>query len=78
MECIFSSVPTSMLAVFQLVKTLISANMYKMRSTCVVHRFLKRKVVVNHKERSFCTKEYALAHVYITACCLNDAWNAFR
>ena len=46
------SVPTKVLAVFKLVKALTSANTYGMRSTWVVHRFLKQKVVVRTQERS--------------------------
>ena len=37
------SVPTSMLAVFKPVRTLISANMNGMCSTSVVHRFLEKE-----------------------------------
>ena len=47
------SVPTYMLAVFKLAKALISANMYGMRSTCVVHRSLKWKIHLRRKKRSF-------------------------
>ena len=67
MHC--GSVPTSILAVFKLVKTLITANMYGMRSTSVVHRFVKRKVVVKHAKNKSLHEKYALAHVYITVCC---------
>ena len=45
--------PTSMLAAFKLVKTLLSANMYGMLSAIVVYWFLTRKVVVSTQERSF-------------------------
>ena len=64
----FGSVPTSMLAVFELVKALISENMYGMRSTYVVHRFLKQKVVVRIQKRSSGRKSVH-EHVYITICC---------
>ena len=49
-ELLSGSVPTSMLAVIKLVKTLISANMYGMRYTCVAHRYLKDKVVLSTQE----------------------------
>ena len=63
------SVPTSILAVFKLVETLISANMYEMRSRSVVHRFLKRKMVVKHTKTKALHEKNALAHVHITVCC---------
>ena len=47
------SVVSLMLAVFKLAKTLISANMYGMQSSCIVHRFLKRKVVIRTQDRRF-------------------------
>ena len=62
------NVPTSMLAVFKLLKTLISANMYGMHLH-VVHRFLKWKVVAKHTKAQFSRESNALAHVYITVCC---------
>ena len=46
-------VPTSILAVFKLVKTLISEKIYGLCSTCAVHRFLKRKMVVGTQEQTF-------------------------
>ena len=46
------SVPTFMLAVFKLVKTLISANLYKNRSTSDAHQPVKPKVVVSTQQRS--------------------------
>ena len=49
----YGSVPTSMLVVFRLLNTLISVNMYGMHSTSVVHRFVKRKLVVKHTIRDF-------------------------
>ena len=49
----YGSVPTLMLAVFKLVKTLITANLCGMRSTCDVHRLFNLKVVVSIEERSF-------------------------
>ena len=58
-----SSVPTSMLAVIKLVRTLISANMCRMHSLCVVHQFLKRKVVVRTQELSFFIKMHY--HMFI-------------
>ena len=63
----YGSVPTAMLAVFKPVKGLISANMYGMCTICVVHRFLKRKVVVKHKHNFFGMK-VRLTHVYMTVC----------
>ena len=47
------SVPTTMLAIFKLVRVLISANMYGFRSTSVVHQPVKPKVVVSTQQRSF-------------------------
>ena len=47
------SVPTLMLVVIKLVKTLISANLYKFRCRSVVHQPVKPKVVVSTQERSF-------------------------
>ena len=63
------SVPTTMLAVLKLVKILISANMYGMHSTSVVHQSVKPKVVVIHATMKLWYELYALAHVYITVCC---------
>ena len=44
----YCSVPISMVVVLKLVKTLISVNMYGMRSTSVVHRFVKQKLVARN------------------------------
>ena len=63
------SVPTSMLAVFKLVKTLISANMYGMRSTCACTSISETESSSKHTRTKLCIKKYALAHVYITVCC---------
>ena len=49
----YCSVPTSMLVVFKLVKTLISVKMYGLHSTSVVHRFVKRKLVAKHTKTDF-------------------------
>ena len=57
-------VTTEMLAVFKLVKALISANMYGMRSTCVVRRFLKGKVAVRTQGRNFGIKSM-YEHMFI-------------
>ena len=46
-------VPTLMLVVFKIVKVLISANMYGMRSTSVLHQTVIPKVVVSTLQRSF-------------------------
>ena len=54
---------TSMVDVPKLLKTLIFANMYGMHSTSVVHRFLKRKVVVKHTKTKLLHEKYALAHI---------------
>ena len=51
------SVPTSMLAVLKLVKTLIAANVNRKRSPCAIYRFLTHKVVVSTQERSFWDEE---------------------
>ena len=62
------SVPASMLAVFKVAKTLISANMYGMHSTCVVHRFLKQKIVVSTQEKSFgmkCMHQHTSIQQYV-------------
>ena len=56
------SVPTLMLALFKIVKELISANM---RSSCVAHQFLKQKVVVSTQELSFGMK-VCIDHACIT------------
>ena len=64
----FGSVPTLMLAVCKLIRILISANMYGMHPTCVVHQFLKQKVVVSTQERSFGIKvmhEHMFVLLYI-------------
>ena len=62
------SVPTTMLAVLKLVKVLISANMYGMHSTSVVHQPVKPKVVVSTTPKLW-HEVYALANVYVTVCC---------
>ena len=46
-------VPALILAVFQLVRTLTSANLYKNRTTSVVHQPVKPKVVVSTQQQSF-------------------------
>ena len=46
-------VPRLMLAVFTLVKVLISANMFGMRSTSVAHQTVIQKVVMSTQQRSF-------------------------
>ena len=46
-------VPTSISALFKLVKTLISANMHGMCSTCVVHQLMKQKLVESKLEQRF-------------------------
>ena len=61
------SVPTSTLVVFKPLNILMSANMCGIRSTGVVHRFLKWKVVVKHTKH-FLQENYALAPVYIIVC----------
>ena len=49
----YCSVSISMVVVLKLVKTLISVNMCGMHSTSVVHRFVKRKLVVKHSKTDF-------------------------
>ena len=50
-------VPTLMLAVFKLVKMLISKNLYKNRSISVAHQPMKPKGVVSTQQRSFGVKD---------------------
>ena len=64
----FGSVPTSMLAVFKLVNTLISAIMYGMR-TCVVSSISETESSSKHTRTKLWHEDYALAHIYITVCC---------
>ena len=49
---------------FPSLKTLVTANMYGMRSTNIVHRFVKPKAKTKSSH-----EKYALAHVYITVYC---------
>ena len=51
-EMHFGSDPTLMLALFNLVKTLSSAILYKNRPTSVVHQPVKSKVTVSTQQRS--------------------------
>ena len=62
-------VHTLMLAVFNLVKMLISTNMYSNRSTSVAHQPMNEKVLVSVQETKLWHEVYALAHAFVTVSC---------
>ena len=53
-----SDVSTLMLAVFKLLKTLVSANPYKNRSTSVVHQPMTLQVVVSTQQQQSLGMKY--------------------
>ena len=50
------SVPTLILAVFNLSRMLVAENMYTVHCTSVVHQFVTQEVVVKHLKTQFVTK----------------------
>ena len=62
-------VSTLMLALFNLVKILFSANLYKNCTASVLHQPVKPKVLASTQQQSFGMMVYALALVCVTVCC---------